>query len=206
MPAPAELLSYIDASAPAFIARLSEAVAIPSISGDPAFRPHVLKMSDWLAAQLKAVGVTVKQVDLGTHVMDGQTLPLPPAILGRIGEDPKKKTVLVYGHFDVQPAAKSDGWDTEPFVLTEEKDGRLVGRGSSDDKGPVLGWLGVLQWHHEHKKEMPVNLVMCFEGMEENGSEGLDELVERERDGWFKGVDCVCIVSVVFVFGSLLMV
>ncbi|KAJ7920592.1 hypothetical protein B0H13DRAFT_2230755 [Mycena leptocephala] len=163
MPAPAELLSYIDASAPAFIARLSEAVAIPSISGDPAFRPHVLKMSDWLAAQLKAVGVTVKQVDLGTH-------------------DPAKKTVLVYGHFDVQPAAKSDGWDTEPFVLTEEKDGRL---------GPVLGWLGVLQWHYEHKKEMPVNLVMCFEGMEENGSEGLDELVERERDGWFKGVDFV---------------
>jgi Cys-Gly metallodipeptidase DUG1 len=65
--------------------------------------------------------------------------------------------------------AKSDGSDTEPFVLTEEKNGRLVGRGSSDDKGPVLGWLGVLQWHYEHKKEMPVNLVMCFEGMEENG-------------------------------------
>ncbi|KAJ7448765.1 hypothetical protein FB451DRAFT_1532430 [Mycena latifolia] len=58
----------------AFIARLSEAVAFP-ISGDPAFRPAVHKMSDWLAAQLRAVGVEVKQVDLGTHVMDGQTLP-----------------------------------------------------------------------------------------------------------------------------------
>jgi Cys-Gly metallodipeptidase DUG1 len=74
-------MSYIDASAPAFIARFSEAVAIPSISGDPAFRPHVA-MSDWLAAQLKAVGVTVKQGDLGTHVMDRVTLPPPPAILG----------------------------------------------------------------------------------------------------------------------------
>ncbi|KAJ7834379.1 hypothetical protein B0H14DRAFT_2798608 [Mycena olivaceomarginata] len=193
MPAPAELLKWIDASSDAFIARLAEAVAIPSISGDPAFRPHVLRMSDWVNAQLQAVGVTTKQVDLGTHVMDGQTLPLPKAVLGRIGNDPAKKTVLIYGHFDVQPASKSDGWETEPFVLTEEKDGRLVGRGSSDDKGPVLGWIGVLQWHHETQTPLPVNLVFCFEGMEENGSEGLDELVEREKDGWFKGVDCMCI-------------
>ncbi|KAJ6473884.1 hypothetical protein C8R45DRAFT_794175, partial [Mycena sanguinolenta] len=189
MAAPKELHDWIDASAPAFIARLAEAVAIPSISGDPAFRPRALEMSDWITAQLKAVGVTTKQVDLGTHLMDGHTLPLPPAVLGRIGDDPKKKTVLIYGHFDVQPAAQA----TDPFVLTEEQDGRLVGRGSSDDKGPVLGWVGVLQWHHEQKKELPVNLVFCFEGMEENGSEGLDELVERERDGWFKGVDCMCI-------------
>ena len=65
--------------------------------------------------------------------MDGQTLQLPPAILGRIGEDKDKKTVLIYGHFDVQPAAKSDGWNTDPFVLTQEADGRLVGRGSTDD-------------------------------------------------------------------------
>jgi Cys-Gly metallodipeptidase DUG1 len=54
---------------------------------------------------------------------------------------------VVDGHFDVQPAPKSDGWDTEPFILTEEKDTQLVGRGSSDDKGPVVGWFGVLQWH-----------------------------------------------------------
>ncbi|KAJ7445447.1 hypothetical protein FB451DRAFT_1376152 [Mycena latifolia] len=193
MPAPAELLSYIDAHTDAFIARLSEAVAIPSISGDPAFRPAVHKMSDWLAAQLRAVGVEVKQVDLGTHGMDGQTLPLPPVILGKIGSSPNKKTVLIYGHFDVQPASKSDGWDTEPFTLVQHPDGRLIGRGSSDDKRPVLGWVNALQWHKESGKELPVNLVFCFEGMEENGSEGLDELVEREKDEWFKDVDCVCI-------------
>ncbi|KAJ7445454.1 hypothetical protein FB451DRAFT_1292877 [Mycena latifolia] len=193
MPAPAELLSYIDAHSDAFIERLSQAVAIPSISGDPAFRPAVREMSYWLAAQLRAVGVEVKQVELGSHVMDGQTLPLPPAILGKIGNSPNKKTVLVYGHFDVQPASKSDGWDTEPFTLVQHPDGRLIGRGSSDDKGPVLGWVNVLQWHKEEGKELPVNLVFCFEGMEENGSEGLDELVVREKDGWFKDVDCVCI-------------
>ncbi|KAF7328057.1 CNDP dipeptidase [Mycena kentingensis (nom. inval.)] len=193
MAAPADFLAYVDANADRFIKRLSDAVAIPSISGDPAFRPHVHKMAAWLDAELKSLGVTTQFAELGTHVMDGQTLQLPPAILGRIGEDPAKKTVLIYGHFDVQPANKSDGWDTDPFVLTEHDDGRLVGRGSTDDKGPILGWLNVLQWHKDSNTPLPVNIVFCFEGMEENGSEGLDELIEREKDKWFKGVDCICI-------------
>ncbi|PPQ74164.1 hypothetical protein CVT26_006768 [Gymnopilus dilepis] len=153
-------------------------------------------MAEWLNGQLKQVGVDTQLVDLGRHTMDGEDLPLPPAILGRIGDDKNKKTVLIYGHFDVQPANKSDGWDTEPFQLTiDEKTGRLIGRGSSDDKGPILGWLNVLQYHHENNIPLPVNLRCCFEGMEESGSEGLDELVEREskKGGYFEGVDCVCI-------------
>jgi len=128
--------------------------------------------------------------------VDDKELQLPKVVLGRLGNDPNKKTVLVYGHFDVQPAAKSDGWTTEdPFILDIQSDGKLVGRGATDDKGPVLGWLNVLQWHHENKKELPVNLRCCFEGMEESASEGLDALIEREaKPGkWFHGVDYVCI-------------
>jgi len=60
-------------------------------------------MADWLNAELKQLGVDTKLVDLGRHIMDGQDLPLPPAILGTLGTDPGKKTVLIYGHFDVQP-------------------------------------------------------------------------------------------------------
>jgi Cys-Gly metallodipeptidase DUG1 len=60
-------------------------------------------MADFLDAQLKQYGVETRKVDLGTHVMDKETLLLPPAILGRIGDDASKKTVLIYGHFDVQP-------------------------------------------------------------------------------------------------------
>lgn len=153
-------------------------------------------MADWLNAQLKQVGVDTQLVDLGRHTMDGEDLPLPPAILGRLGDDKSKKTVLIYGHFDVQPANKSDGWDSEPFTLTiNEKTGQLIGRGSSDDKGPILGWLNVLQYHHENNIPLPVNLRCCFEGMEESGSEGLDELVQREslKGGYFEGVECVCI-------------
>ncbi|KAI0753235.1 CNDP dipeptidase [Daedaleopsis nitida] len=198
MAAPAELIKFIDKNVDKFITRLGEAVAIPSVSGNGAHRPDVFKMSAWLDGQLKNAGVTTKLVDLGKHVMDGQELPLPPAILGRIGDDHKKKTILIYGHYDVQPAEKSDGWDTEPFTLVnDEKTGRLIGRGSTDDKGPILGWLNVLDAHKALGLELPVNLRFCFEGMEENGSEGLDDLIKSEsakgKDGWFGGVDCVCI-------------
>jgi Cys-Gly metallodipeptidase DUG1 len=89
---------------------------------------------------------------------------------------------------------KDDGWTTEPFVLTHDpKTDRLYGRGSTDDKGPVLGWLNVIQAHKEAGIDFPVNLLMCFEGMEENGSEGLDELIEQEAKKFFKDTDCVCI-------------
>lgn len=195
MPAPLEFINFIDDNADVFIKRLSDAVAIPSISGDASHRSDVVKMAKFLDDHLKAVGVETQLINLGKHVMDGQELDLPPAILGRIGTDPRKKTVLIYGHFDVQPANKSDGWDTDPFTLTIHQDGRLIGRGSSDDKGPVLGWLNVLQYHFQNKKELPVNLRCCFEGMEESGSEGLDDLVKKESQpgGWFDGVDCLCI-------------
>ncbi|ESK84268.1 glutamate carboxypeptidase [Moniliophthora roreri MCA 2997] len=195
MPAPQEFLDFVDNNADGFIQRLSDAVSIKSISSDPAYRQEVIKMSHWISDQFSAVGVETQLVELGKQTLEGKELPLPPAVLGRIGNDPKKKTVLIYGHFDVQPANKSDGWDTEPFTLTVKENGQLVGRGSSDDKGPVLGWLNVLQYHHQQKKELPVNLRCCFEGMEESGSEGLDNFVKRESKpgGWFDGVDCVCI-------------
>ncbi|RDX40895.1 Zn-dependent exopeptidase, partial [Lentinus brumalis] len=142
-----------------------------------------------LDGQLQSLGVTTKLADLGKHVT---------AILGRVGDDPKKKTVLIYGHYDVQPAQKSDGWDTEPFTLVvDEKTGKLIGRGSTDARGPILGWLNMLEAHKTLGFELPVNLRFCFEGMEENGSERLDALIKTEvtkgKESWFDGVDCVCI-------------
>lgn len=71
-------------------------------------------MAKFLDNHLKAVGVETQLVELGKHVMDGQELDLPPAILGRIGNDPKKKTVLIYGHFDVQPVSV---WFTSFFEV-----------------------------------------------------------------------------------------
>lgn len=98
---------------------------------------------------------------------------------------------MIYGHLDVQPALKEDGWDTDPFVLTL-RDGKLFGRGSTDDKGPVLGWFNAIEAYQKQGIDLPVNLKFVFEGMEESGSEGLDDLLFSRKD-WFKDVDYVCI-------------
>lgn len=90
-------------------------------------------------------------------------------------------------------ALKEDGWTHEPFQLVEDAQNRLNGRGSTDDKGPILGWLNVIEAHQRLGLELPVNLKMCFEGMEESGSEGLDDLIREEATGYFANVDAVCI-------------
>jgi len=198
MATPLDFLDFVDGNKDRFIQRLAQAVEIPSVSGEPGHRHDVLRMGSLLESQLKQYGVETKTVDLGTHTMDGHSLKLPPVVLGRIGDDKSKKTILLYGHFDVQPAQLSDGWDYPPFQLTrDDKTGRLYGRGSSDDKGPILAWVNVLDAHHTLNKPLPVNLRFCFEGMEESGSEGLDEFilaeVKKGKDSWFDGVDAVCI-------------
>jgi hypothetical protein len=60
-------------------------------------------MADFLVGELEALGVSVTKVDLGKHLLDGAELQLPPALLGKLGDDPKKKTILLYAHYDVQP-------------------------------------------------------------------------------------------------------
>ncbi|KAI0340336.1 CNDP dipeptidase [Trametopsis cervina] len=198
MAAPKTFTDFVDANADKFISRLGEAVAIPSISGDASRREDVKKMAVWLETELNKFGVKTEAIPLGTQQIEGQVLDLPPAIVGRIGDDPKKKTILVYGHFDVQPAAVSDGWNTDPFKLHFDKStGKMFGRGSTDDKGPIMGWLNVLEAHHTLGAPLPVNMRFCFEGMEESGSEGLDDFiaaeVKRGEKSWFHGVDAVCI-------------
>ncbi|OJT06568.1 Cys-Gly metallodipeptidase dug1 [Trametes pubescens] len=198
--APPEVLQYIEGHQQQFIDRLAEAVAIRSVSGDPTRRQDVIAMGDWLEGQLQSLKVSTQRVDLGFQdgQPDDEPLPLPPVILSRVGEDPAKRTVLVYGHYDVQPAERSDGWNTDPWKLDQnDQTGRLTGRGSTDDKGPVLGWLNVLEAHNALGLELPVNLRFCFEGMEESGSDGLDAFIADEakkgEEGYFNGVSCVCI-------------
>lgn len=93
-------------------------------------------------------------------------VPNPPVLLATFGNDPSKRTVCVYGHLDVQPARMSDGWNTEPFELTEVN-GALYGRGATDDKGPALSWLWVIEALQALKLPLPVNIKMVYEGLEE---------------------------------------
>jgi nonspecific dipeptidase len=76
---------------------------------------------------LTALGVKCEQIPNGHQTLpDGRKIPLPPVLFGTLGQDKSKKTLLVYGHLDVQPAKLSDGWHTDPFKLIE-KDGKLYG-------------------------------------------------------------------------------
>lgn len=184
--------NQVDASADAFIERLRKAVAIPSISAEDARRPDVVRMGEWLGSELKSLGAEVEFRPLGKQPHK-EHLDLPPVVLARYGNDKNKRTILVYGHYDVQPAEKSDGWATEPFDLTVDDKGRMFGRGATDDKGPVLGWLNAIEAHQKAGVDFPVNLLMCFEGMEEYGSEGLEDFIKAEGDKYFKDAEAVCI-------------
>lgn len=142
---------------------------------------------------MQSLGIDVKLKSLGTE--PGTDLELPPLVLGRYGQDLAKPTVLVYCHYDVQPAAIEDGWKHDPFQLTKEQDGRLCGRGTSDDKGPLVAWLNMIEAFQKCGSEVPANLIFCFEGMEESGSVGLRAALEEEASEFFADADVICITD-----------
>jgi nonspecific dipeptidase len=184
-----QFFPYVDERKSLYMDRLAEAVAIPSISAElPEKLPEISRMIDWTARHIERLGgkATIVPNPVGTD--------LPPILLGDFPVDPVKKTVCVYGHLDVQPAAREDGWDSDPFVLTE-RDEKLFGRGSTDDKGPALSWLWVIEAHRELGIELPVNVKILYEGMEESGSVGMFELIKAEAvEGKFlSDVDFFCI-------------
>jgi nonspecific dipeptidase len=187
------LFEYVDGRQSEYISRLAAAVAIPSVSAEPEHRGDCLRMIKHYQEWMDKLGIQNETRDLGQQILrDGSSIQLPPAILGKLGSDPSKKTVGIYGHLDVQPAKKEDGWNTDPWVLTEV-DGKLYARGSTDDKGPALSWLWVIEAHQALGKELPVNLIFCLEAMEESGSEGLEALLQAEGSGYFAKVDVWCI-------------
>jgi len=192
-PSLAKIMKDIEANAEHFIERLREAVAIPSVSSEPEHRPDVIKMMHWGKKMMEKLGAKCELVDVGKQTLpSGQVLDLPPILIGHLGEDKKKPTLLVYGHLDVQPAHKEDGWNTDPFELVE-KDGKMFGRGSTDDKGPVIAWANAIEIYQKNNTPLPVNFKFCFEGMEESGSEGLDEMLAKQQKTFLADVDYVCI-------------
>lgn len=157
-------------------------------------------MSEFLRHEMTLIGIEVEVKSLGDE--PGTGLPLPPIILGRYGRDTNKPTILAYSHYDVQPASLEDGWTEDPWEMVVTEDGRLCGRGTSDDKGPLLCWLNMIESFQQEELEIPVNLVFFFEGMEENGSTGLRAALEEEAMMYLADVDAVCITDTIWAGGS----
>uniref|UniRef100_F7DHN6 Carnosine dipeptidase 1 n=1 Tax=Monodelphis domestica TaxID=13616 RepID=F7DHN6_MONDO len=189
------IFQHIDLHQNEFIQSLKEWVGIESDSVQPLphLRQEIFKMMDIAADKLRHLGATVDSIDMGYQQLpNGQNLPIPPVLLAELGNDPKKPTVCIYGHLDVQPAKKEDGWLTDPFSLIEV-DGKLYGRGTTDNKGPVLAWINAVAAFKALNQDIPVNIKFIIEGMEEAGSISLDELIKREKERFFSSVDYIVI-------------
>ncbi|MET8679181.1 M20/M25/M40 family metallo-hydrolase [Streptomyces sp. NPDC004647] len=173
--------AYIDDHRAAFLEDLAEWLRIPSVSADPSRAADVRRSAEWLAAKLTGTGFPVAEVWTPPAGPDG---PGAPAVFAEWPSgDPDAPTVLVYGHHDVQPAAREDGWRTDPFEPVIE-DGRLHARGAADDKGQVFfHTLGVRAHLAATGRTSPaVNLKLLIEGEEESGSPNFAALVREHAD------------------------
>ncbi len=155
-----------------YLRELAEFVAIPSISTDPARAGDVRRAADWVAERLRRAGSAEVSVwETSRH----------PAVFGRSNHAPGAPTVLIYGHMDVQPPDPIEAWNSPPFVLTE-RNGRLYGRGVSDDKASMLLPILAAEAFFATGTQRPVNLRFLFEAEEEIGSPNLPDLVRTHRD------------------------
>jgi acetylornithine deacetylase/succinyl-diaminopimelate desuccinylase-like protein len=146
---------------------LNDFLRIPSVSARSEHTPDVRRAAEWVAAQCKAIGLTTAEViDTPGH----------PVVLAEWRGAPGKPTVLIYGHYDVQPPEPLELWTSPAFEPTV-RDGKLFARGSVDDKGQLFLHLKALEAHLAARGTLPVNVIVLAEGEEEVGSENLSPFI-----------------------------
>src|SRR6202167_967604 len=171
-----DMRAYVESHAREFIDDLKQWLAIPSISADPAHHGDVRRSAEWLAARLRTIGSAFAEI--------WETAPdgLPAVFAEWPANNSNAPRVLIYGHHDVQPVEPLQEWDAPPFEPAE-RDGLLLARGASDDKGQVLFHsLGLRACLAASRMAAPpVTVKLLIEGEEESGSEHFAELLRRER-------------------------
>lgn len=157
-----------------FYAQLLDLIKIPSVSTQPQHAADVRTAAAWLADNMRSIGMETTAIELmpeGRH----------PLVLGTwSGAGADAPTVLIYCHYDVQPAAMEDGWDTPPFTPTE-RDGMLYARGSTDSKVNLMSQLKAVE-SLLATGGAPVNIKLLFEGEEESGSENINAFAARHAE------------------------
>ncbi len=162
---------YIDANRDRFLAELLDFLRIPSISADPAYAGSVRQTAEWVADNLRKAGAD--------HVRLEETAGFP-IVYGEKMVDPSAPTVLVYGHYDVQPAHPLDLWDNPPFEPVI-KDGLIFARGACDDKGQVFMHVKAFEAMLA-SGELACNVKFMIEGEEEVGSDNLGLFVASNKE------------------------
>ncbi len=165
------VLASLEANRNRILDALVQFAAIPSVSTDPAHAPDIDRAARWVADTLRAAGpLAVRAIPTGGN----------PVVYGEWLGAPGKPTMIVYGHYDVQPPDPLDQWHSDPWTATL-RDGRLYARGVSDDKGPMLIPIEVARAFFAVAGRLPVNIKFMFEGEEEIGSRHLDAFIAEHK-------------------------
>ena len=167
-----KVIEYCEKNQDRFLDEYKEFLTHQSVSADPKRKDNVAKCADWLADHMRKIGIKTVEVS--------QTKGHPIVFAHHPGPD-GTPTVLVYGHYDVQPEDPIDLWDTDPFVASI-KDGKVFARGACDDKGQLFVYLKAVEAYLNVKGELPVNVKMVIEGEEEVGSENLSPFINANRE------------------------
>ena len=143
----------------------------PSVSTDEAYAEKVKACAGWLVEKLKKIGLETQLIPTAGH----------PVVWAKNKQQPGRKTVLIYGHYDVQPPDPLELWESPPFepVL---KNGYVFARGATDNKGQILAHILGVQETIEQNRELPVNVHFVIEGEEEVGSGNLPKFLEQNRE------------------------
>jgi succinyl-diaminopimelate desuccinylase len=162
---------YLEAGRDRFEAELCELLRIPSISADSKHKPDVQKAGEWVAAQFRGLGFKTEVCETPGH----------PIIYAERLDAPGAPTVLVYGHYDVQPPDPLHEWKSPPFEPTK-RDGNLYARGATDDKGQMFTHIKSAEAWIKTAGKLPVNVKYLIEGEEEVGSEHLENFIAANKD------------------------
>jgi len=165
------LTQYLDQNRDRFVEDLKSVLRIPSVSAQPKHRDDMLRCANHLVEELKRIGMTRAEV----RPTKGH-----PIVFAEWMGAPGKPTVLLYGHYDVQPPEPLELWTSPPFEPVV-RDGVLRARGAVDDKGQVYMHLKALEGHFKVNGRLPVNLRVLIEGEEEVGSENLAAFLREHR-------------------------
>ena len=167
---PTATAAYLRKNRARFVADLSKALRIPSVSAEPRHRADVRRCAAHVAAEMRRCGAVAARV---------MPTPLHPMVYGEWPKRPGRPTVLVYGHYDVQPVDPVGEWSSPPFS-PRVRGGQLYGRGSIDDKGQVYIHLKALE-ALSRTGGVPVNVKFIVEGEEEYGSPSLEPFLRKQR-------------------------
>ena len=172
-----------------YLKQLFELISIPSISTLSQHKADVERAADWLIDYARNIGLSDAQKLYPADSADNH-----PVVFAQRIDNPKAPTVLIYGHYDVQPVDPIDQWKSEPFK-PEVRNGNIYARGATDDKGQLFTHLAALDILAQEWGEMwPINVKILFEGEEENGSEALDKLVQDPNYKEMFAAD-MCVIS-----------